>query len=80
MSTRCEQARTLDLPEHSNKMKNTRRPLSLEKEEKLLLHRVTLYNRNMVGMLLTKTKDTRTRQPSMLSLVNSAKSNGGEEG
>lgn len=46
--------RTIDFPGQPSNSINKKRPLPLEKEEKLLLHRVTLYNRNMLGMMMAK--------------------------
>ena len=46
--------RTIDFPGQPSNTTNKKRPFPLEKEEKLLLHRVTLYNRNMLGMLMAK--------------------------
>ena len=49
--------KTIDFPEQSSRLKSTKRPL--EKEEKLLVHRKTLYNRNMLGMLMSQTEKVR---------------------
>ena len=52
------QHNTIDFPEQSSKLKSKKRPLSLEKEEKLLIHRRTLYNRNMLGMMMAQAEST----------------------